>query len=80
MATMAESLSPLPQLGSSDQQQIASASILLQIVMLGLAFILGHVLRRYKIYYRSTKRVLLSLKTIEDQRAEPVCVSVRERE
>jgi sodium/hydrogen exchanger 8 len=50
-ASMAESLSPLPQPGSSDQQQIASASILLQIVMLGLAFVLGHVLRRHKIYY-----------------------------
>ncbi|KAG0605324.1 hypothetical protein M758_9G049100 [Ceratodon purpureus] len=48
---MDESLSPLAQPGSSDQQQIASASILLQIVMLGLAFVLGHVLRRHKIYY-----------------------------
>lgn len=46
-----ESLSPLPQPGSSDQQQIASASILLQIVMLGVAFVLGHLLRRHKIYY-----------------------------
>lgn len=46
-----ESLAPLPQPGSSDQQQIASASILLQIVMLGLAFVSGHVLRRHKIYY-----------------------------
>lgn len=50
MAT-SEPSSPLPQPGSSDQQQIASASILLQIVMLGLAFVLGHVLRRHKIYY-----------------------------
>lgn len=36
---------------TGDQQQIASASILLQIVTLGLAFVLGHVLRRHKIYY-----------------------------
>ncbi|KAH9532760.1 hypothetical protein CY35_18G015800 [Sphagnum magellanicum] len=43
---------PLPQQqASTDQQQIASASILLQIVMLGLSFVLGHVLRRHKIYY-----------------------------
>ncbi|KAH8934418.1 hypothetical protein BDL97_18G082500 [Sphagnum fallax] len=43
---------PLPQQpASTDQQQIASASILLQIVMLGLSFVLGHVLRRHKVYY-----------------------------
>ncbi|KAI5062725.1 hypothetical protein GOP47_0023264 [Adiantum capillus-veneris] len=36
---------------AGDQQQIASVSILLQIVMLGLAFVLGHVLRRHKFYY-----------------------------
>ncbi|CAM6096412.1 unnamed protein product [Calypogeia fissa] len=34
-----------------EQQQIASISILLQLVMLGLAFVLGHILRRHKIYY-----------------------------
>ncbi|KAH7332255.1 hypothetical protein KP509_20G078500 [Ceratopteris richardii] len=36
---------------TGDQQQMASVSILLQIVTLGLAFVLGHVLRRHKIYY-----------------------------
>ncbi|MCO5547767.1 hypothetical protein L7F22_001219 [Adiantum nelumboides] len=36
---------------AGDQQQMASVSILLQIVTLGLAFVLGHVLRRHKIYY-----------------------------
>eukprot|EP00249_Psilotum_nudum_P022473 c28530_g1_i2 orf=145-2076(+) len=36
---------------SIEQQQIASVSILLQIVTLGLSFVLGHVLRRHKIYY-----------------------------
>eukprot|EP00250_Pteridium_aquilinum_P014548 c22055_g1_i1 orf=447-2219(+) len=36
---------------AGDQQQIASVSILLQIVTLGLSFVLGHVLRRHKIYY-----------------------------
>lgn len=41
--------SPKPAAG--DQQQIASVSILLQIVTLVLAFVLGHVLRRHKIYY-----------------------------
>jgi hypothetical protein len=50
LVTMADG--PLPQQqASTDQQQIASASILLQIVMLGLSFVLGHVLRRHKIYY-----------------------------
>lgn len=34
-----------------EQQQIASISILLQLLMLGLAFVLGHILRRHKIYY-----------------------------
>ena len=58
---MDESLSPLAQPGSSDQQQIASASILLQIVMLGLAFVLGHVLRRHKIYYINEARASLLL-------------------
>lgn len=36
---------------TGDQQQMASVSILLQIVTLGLCFLLGHVLRRHKIYY-----------------------------
>ncbi|CAM6050179.1 unnamed protein product [Sphagnum compactum] len=49
---MAMADGPVPQeQASTDQQQIASASILLQIVMLGLSFVLGHVLRRHKIYY-----------------------------
>jgi hypothetical protein len=49
---MAMADGPVPQeQASTDRQQIASASILLQIVMLGLSFVLGHVLRRHKIYY-----------------------------
>lgn len=40
---------PLPM--STERQQIASLSILLQISMLGLAFVLGHILRRHKFYY-----------------------------
>ncbi|OAE27685.1 hypothetical protein AXG93_1080s1010 [Marchantia polymorpha subsp. ruderalis] len=35
----------------AEQEQIASVSILLQILMLGLAFVLGHILRRHKFYY-----------------------------
>lgn len=34
-----------------DPQQIASVSILLQILMLVLAFVVGHVLRRHKVHY-----------------------------
>ncbi|KAL3684425.1 hypothetical protein R1sor_002447 [Riccia sorocarpa] len=34
-----------------EQEKIASVSILLQILMLGLAFVLGHILRRHKFYY-----------------------------
>ncbi|KAJ7204015.1 hypothetical protein O6H91_Y487300 [Diphasiastrum complanatum] len=34
-----------------EEHQIAGVSLLLQIVMLGIAFVLGHVLRRRKFYY-----------------------------
>ncbi|EFJ38384.1 hypothetical protein SELMODRAFT_163708 [Selaginella moellendorffii] len=34
-----------------EQHQVAGLSLLLQIVMLGFAFVLGHVLRRHKFYY-----------------------------
>nr|PNR57501.1 hypothetical protein PHYPA_004495 [Physcomitrium patens] len=60
MATL-KTLSLLPPPGLSDQQQIVSASILLQIVMLGLAFVLGHVLRRRKIYNINLTSISLHL-------------------
>ncbi|XP_073392235.1 sodium/hydrogen exchanger 5 isoform X2 [Physcomitrium patens] len=38
-------------MSTSKRQQIDSLSILLQISMLGLAFVFGHILRRHKFYY-----------------------------
>ena len=37
--------------GQEKQQQAAGVGILLQIMMLVLSFVLGHVLRRHKFYY-----------------------------
>eukprot|EP01018_Ginkgo_biloba_P034617 Gb_37249 [translate_table: standard] len=50
---MAElTISPTDSSGKAgDEQQAAGVGILLQIMMLVLAFVLGHVLRRHKFYY-----------------------------
>lgn len=37
--------------GAGKEQQAAGVGILLQIMMLVLSFVLGHVLRRHKFYY-----------------------------
>jgi len=45
-------ISPADSRGSPErEQQAAGVGILLQIMMLVLSFVLGHVLRRHKFYY-----------------------------
>lgn len=45
-------ISPVDVRGSpAKEQQAAGVGILLQIMMLVLSFVLGHVLRRHKFYY-----------------------------
>ncbi|XVF38993.1 hypothetical protein REPUB_Repub20aG0150700 [Reevesia pubescens] len=44
-------ISPAEEGSSGKEQQVAGVGILLQIMMLVLSFVLGHVLRRHKFYY-----------------------------
>uniref|UniRef100_A0A5B6Z9Z7 Cation/H+ exchanger domain-containing protein n=1 Tax=Davidia involucrata TaxID=16924 RepID=A0A5B6Z9Z7_DAVIN len=45
-------ISPADRWGSpGKEQQAAGVGILLQIMMLGLSFVLGHILRRHRFYY-----------------------------
>uniref|UniRef100_A0A6V7QRS7 Uncharacterized protein n=1 Tax=Ananas comosus var. bracteatus TaxID=296719 RepID=A0A6V7QRS7_ANACO len=53
VAVAAPSIGGSPEVVSppGKEQQVAGAGILLQISMLVLAFVLGHLLRRHKFYY-----------------------------
>ncbi|CAI5517946.1 unnamed protein product [Closterium sp. Naga37s-1] len=42
---------PAPPVSSTKAEAFASLSILLQIAMLMVAFVVGHILRRRKVYY-----------------------------
>jgi sodium/hydrogen exchanger 8 len=44
-------LAPPPPAPPGKEQQVAGVGILLQISMLVLSFVLGHVLRRHRFYY-----------------------------
>jgi sodium/hydrogen exchanger 8 len=44
-------LAPPPPAPPGTEQQVAGVGILLQISMLVLSFVLGHVLRRHRFYY-----------------------------
>lgn len=58
-------ISPADARGSpANEQQAAGVGILLQIMMLVLSFVLGHVLRRHKFYYLPEASASLLIGTI----------------